>query len=79
MYDTGVLFLFPHIFAYPNSKYSSMDFIYGSYAFHRFFLSPKWTSRQGFIPSTSKLVVDVWTTSGRHSLRIIINNIIIDY
>jgi hypothetical protein len=23
--------------------------------------------------------VDVWTTSGRHSLRIIINNIIIDY
>ena len=23
--------------------------------------------------------VDVWTTSGRHSLRLIINNIIIDY
>jgi hypothetical protein len=45
----------------------------------RIFNSNKYRRRKSWKPSHVPINVDVWTTSGKHSLGLIINNIVIDY
>jgi hypothetical protein len=70
MYATCVLFFFLHIFEYIDSKFGSMEILYGSYDFHILLLCPKQTFEQGFMPSRSNSTLKFYLYSFGCNFRI---------